>query len=132
MSFSDYWENNILDHVTGNNSYTAPTAIWAALSKADPLDDNSGLDEPNSTAGYARVETSAGYWNTASGGVVTNSAKITFPEATSAQGTVSDFALLDQSSGGNQLAHGALDTSKTIASGDTPEFGLGDLSIKLD
>ncbi|MBN2315450.1 MAG: hypothetical protein JXM79_16085 [Sedimentisphaerales bacterium] len=55
-SFSDYWEDKILDHIFGKVNYTPPT-IYVALSTSDPLDDASGLTEPTGNA-YARVETS--------------------------------------------------------------------------
>ena len=44
-SFSNYWENKILNHIFGKSSYTPP-AIYVGLSTADPLDNASGLAEP--------------------------------------------------------------------------------------
>lgn len=129
-SFSDYWENEILDHLFGNGSYTPPT-IYLALSTADPGDDGTGLSEPSGN-GYARAVTAASDWNAASGGALDNANVIEFPEATGAWGTITHFALLDAASGGNLLAHGALSQSKTIASGDTARFAAGDLEINLD
>ena len=129
-SFSDYWENEILDHLFGKGSYTPPT-IYLALSAADPGDDGAGLSEPSGN-GYARAATAASDWNAASGGALDNADVIEFPEATGAWGTVTHFALLDAASGGNLLAHGTLSQSKTIASGDTARFVAGDLEINLD
>lgn len=129
-SFSDYWENEILDHIFGKGSYTPPT-IYVALSTADPTDDGSGLSEPSSS-GYARKQTSASDWNAASGGALDNANEIAFNEATGSWGTVTHFALMDAASGGNMLAHGALSQSKTIGSGDTAKFAAGDLDVSLD
>ena len=129
-SFSDYWENEILDHLFSKGSYTPPT-IYLALSAADPGDDGAGLSEPSGN-GYARAATAASDWNAASGGALDNADVIEFPEATGAWGTVTHFALLDAASGGNLLAHGTLSQSKTIASGDTARFAAGDLEISLD
>jgi hypothetical protein len=129
-SFSDHWENEILDHLFGKGNYTAPT-IYVGLSTADPGDDGTGLSEP-SGSGYARVVTSASDWNVASGGALDNANAIEFAEATGSWGTVTHFALFDASSGGNLLAHGALTQSKTIASGDTGQFAVGDLDVSLD
>jgi hypothetical protein len=129
-SFSDYWENEILDHIFGKGSYTPPT-IYIGLSTADPLDNGSGLAEPTGN-GYARVQTTAADWNAAAGGALDNVNDITFPQATGSWGTITHFALFDTASGGNTLAHGALSASKTIGSGDTAKFAAGDLDVSLD
>jgi hypothetical protein len=129
-SFSDYWENEILDHVFGKGSYTPPT-IYVALSTADPTDDGSGLSEPSGNA-YARKQTSAGDWNAASGGALDNANEIAFNEATGSWGTITHFALMDAASGGNMLAHGPLSQSKTVGTGDTAKFAAGDLDVSLD
>jgi hypothetical protein len=129
-SFSDYWENEILDHLFGKGNYTPPT-IYVGLSTAEPGDDGSGLSEPSGD-GYARVQTSGSDWNAASGGQLDNANDITFPEATGSWGTVTHFALFDAASGGSMLAHGSLSGSKAIGSGDTARFAAGDLDVSLD
>ena len=40
-SFSNYWENELLDHLFGKGSYTPPT-IYVGLSTTDPGDDGAG------------------------------------------------------------------------------------------
>jgi len=129
-SFADYWENEILDHLFGKGSYTAPT-IYVGLSTADPTDDASGLAEPSGNS-YARVATAGADWNVASGGAIANANDITFPEATGSWGTITHFAIFDAASAGNMLAHGALNVSKSISSGDTAKFAAGDLDVTLD
>ena len=128
--FSNYWENKILDHLFGKGSYTPPT-IHVALSTADPLDDSSGMGEPSGN-GYARAETSASDWSTSSGGAVCNASNISFPTAGGSWGTITHFALFDSATGGNMLAHGALDQPKVIGASDTGKFDAGDLEIGLD
>jgi hypothetical protein len=129
-SFADYWENEILDHLFGKGSYTPPT-IYVGLSTADPTDDASGLAEPSGNS-YARVATASADWNVASGGAIANVNDITFPEATGSWGTITHFAIFDAASAGNMLAHGALNVSKSISSGDTAKFAAGDLDVTLD
>ncbi len=129
-NFSNYLEVELLDHVFGKGSYSAPT-IYVALSTADPLDDGSGLAEPSGN-GYARVQTAGTDWNAASGGAIDNSGPIMFNEATGAWGNITHFALFDAASGGNMLVHGALGMSKTFNSGDTAAFAAGDLDVSLD
>jgi hypothetical protein len=128
--FSDYWENKILDHIFGKGSYTPPT-IYVGLSTADPTDDGSGLAEPSGNA-YARVQTSASDWNTASNGSLENASDIIFDQATGSWGTITHFALFDAATAGNLLAHGALSQSKAIGDSDTARFEAGDLDINLD
>jgi len=128
--FSDYWENKILDHIFGNGSYTPPT-IYVGLSTADPIDSGSGLAEPSGN-GYARVQTSASDWNTASNGSLNNVGNITFAQATGNWGTITHFAMFDAAMAGNMLAHGALSQSKSIGESDTARFEAGDLNISLD
>ncbi len=129
-SFSNYWENEVLDHLFGKGVYTPPT-IYVALSAADPGEDGSGLDEPESN-GYARIATAADDWNNASGGLLDNAVTIEFSAATGDWGTMTHFALLDAAATGNLLAHGALTQAKTVNAGDRAEFPPGDLEVTLD
>ena len=129
-SFSNYLEDELLDHIFGKGSYAPPT-IYVALSTADPLDDGSGLAEP-SGGGYARVQTAGTDWNAASAGAIDNANAITFNEATSSWGIITHFALMGATSGGNMQVHGVLSESKSIGSGDTAEFAAGDLDVSLD
>ena len=129
-SFSDHWENQILDHVFGKGSYTPP-AIYIGLSTADPGDAGTGMSEPSDN-GYVRAQTSADDWSSASAGSLDNASLIEFGEATGAWGTVTHFALFDAAAAGNMLAHGTLTQAKTIGSGDTARFAAGDLNISLD
>lgn len=129
-SFTNYWENEILDHIFGKRSYT-PHTIYMGLSTADPLDDASGLAEPSGN-GYARVQTSTSDWNAASSGSLDNANNITFAQATGDWGTITHFALFDAATGSNMLAHGALIYSKAVDSSDTVGFEAGDLDISLD
>ncbi len=128
--FSDYRENKILGHVFGKGSYAPPT-IHVALSTADPLDDASGLAEPSGN-GHARVETSASDWSPASGGALSNAGQITFGAAAGSWGTITHFVLFDAATGGNMLAHGALNQPKAIGISNTARFKAGDLGIGLD
>lgn len=129
-SFSDYWENEILDHIFGKGSYTPPT-IYVGLSTADPTDSGAGLAEPSGN-GYARVQTSALDWNAAANGSLNNAGNITFAQATGNWGTITHFALFDAATAGNMLAHGALSQSKLVSESDTARFEAGDLQISLD
>ena len=127
MSFSDFWETEILDHVFGIGSYTAPST-YVGLSTANPLDDASALAEPAAGA-YARVEVTA--WSR-SGSEVDNDSAITFPTATDSWGTVTYGCLFDADSSGNLLLSFALDASKAVVNGDTVNFAAGQFNVTLD
>jgi len=129
-SFSDYWENKILDHIFGKGNYTPPT-IYVGLSTADPTDAGPGLTEPNGN-GYTRVQTFASDWSAAANGTLDNAGNITFTQATGNWGTITHFALFNAATAGNMLAHGALSQSKSISESDTARFEAGDLNISLD
>ena len=124
---SNYLENNLLDHVLRGTSYTSPTTVFVGLYTSDPGDDNSGAE---CTGGaYARQTLSV---TTASGGIVTSSADVTFPQATDNWGTISHIGLLDAVTAGNLLMHTPLTTSKTIELGDIFKVPLGNLTATLD
>ena len=124
---SNYLENALLDHVLRSTSYTSPTTVYVGLYTSDPGDDNSGTE---CTGGaYARQELSV---TTASAGVVTSSADVTFPQATDDWGTISHIGILDAVSSGNLLMHTELTTSKTISTGDVLKISTGSLTASLD
>lgn len=124
---SDYLENKLLDHVLRGTSYTSPTTVYMGLYTSDPGDDNSGTEV--SGGSYARQAVSV---TTASGGIVTSSADITFPQATGSWGTISHIGLLDAVTSGNLLMHTPLTTSKAIDTGDIFKVAAGSLTAELD
>lgn len=125
--FSNYLENKILDHVLRNVSYTSPTTVYMGLYTSNPDEGNTGTEISGS--GYARQVVSV---TTASGGIVTSSADITFPQATASWGTISHIALLDAITAGNMLMYTALTTSKVIDADDILKVSTGSLTVTLD
>lgn len=126
MSFSNYLETELLDHVFANNAYTSPTTVYVSLHTANPDEDASGAEV--SGGSYARV---AGTF-TVSGNTATTSAAVEFATATASWGTITHVGVWDASSAGNMLAYAALTASKAIASGDVFRIPTGDLDITLD
>lgn len=134
-AFSDFLENELLDHILRNEAYTPPTSVWIALHTAD-----NGLEAGTITAevtggAYARIEVggaSGRSFALAAAGLTDNEQDITFVTATANWGTVTHMSIMDASTAGNVLFHGALTLSKTINNGDTFKFNLGDLDVSLD
>ena len=111
---------------------TKPTNLFVALHTADPTDAGTGTEV--SGGSYARVQRNPldANWTAASAtdGITTNAADITFPAPTANWGVVTHVAVWDASTGGNLIGHVALTTPKTVNNGDAaPKFLAGSLSI---
>jgi hypothetical protein len=125
---SNYLENALLNGTLNGTTYTAPTTVYVSLWTSNPNDDGSGTEV--SGGSYARVAVS---FATASGtsGQVLNDAVVEFATATAGWGVVGWIGINDAASGGNLLYHTALDTAKTIDSGDIFKIATGNLSVTL-
>lgn len=128
MSFSNYLETELLDHVFTNSAYTAPSTLYLALHTASPAEDGSGAEVSTSGTAYARQTVTF----TVSGNTATTSAAVEYPTATANFGTVTHVGVWDASTAGNLIAYAALTTSKTIETGDVFRVPAGDLDITLD
>lgn len=129
MSFTNYLEDKVLEHVFGGNAYTAPSTLYIGLFTAAPSDTGGGTEV--SGGSYARK--SAAF--TVSGTNPTqasNSADVDFPTATADWGTVTHIGVYDALTGGNLLAYASATTSKAITTGDVLRISTGDLDIELD
>lgn len=131
-AFSDYLENELLDHILKGLTYTAPTSVWIALYTAAPSDAGGGTEVTGGS--YARFEVDFSTYNftAASGGATSNNEDWEFPTATGSWGTVSHFGIFDAVSGGNLLFHAALTTPRAVATDETIRFKAGDLDVSLD
>lgn len=131
-SFSDYLENELLDHIFKTGAFTVPTNLYLALSTSDPLDSSTGITEPSSTLGYARLIHNT--WDVAAAGATENTGAITFAAATGNWGSITHVAIFDSltsTGSNNMLVHADLDTAKSVNSGDTAEFAAGAMDITL-
>jgi hypothetical protein len=133
MSFTNFLENELLDHVFGNSAYGAPGNLHIALSTTPPNDDGTNFTEPVGGA-YVRVSTvnNLTNWPAAVAGSKSNGTAIAFPEATLNWGTITHFGIYDAGVGGNLLGKGALTVSRTIEIGDVAQFNIGQIAITLD
>ena len=139
-SFNNFLERALLDHVWGDDSYTAPNPIWVGLSTTAIAEDGSGITEP--TDGYERQSVvnnltnfPAASTDGADETVKTNGEPIEFPTATGNWGEVTHFFFANDDAGavGEEiLAYGVLDTAKTIQDGDTATFAVDAIEIYLD
>ena len=123
---SNYLENALINATLRNTSYTSPAAVYISLHTADPTDAGSGTE----VSGNAYIRQSATF-GAPSNGVSTTTADITFPQATASWGTIGWIAIWDASTTGNMLYHTALDTSKSIDTGDIFKIASGSLTVTL-
>jgi len=128
MSFSNYLETEILDHVFSGNAYTAPSTLYLSLHTANPDEDGSGTEVSTSGTAYARTTITF----TTSGNTASNDSAVEFATATANFGTVTHVGVWDASTSGNLLCYASLSSSKTIETGDVFRVPAGDLDITLD
>lgn len=134
-AFSDFLENELLDHILRNASWTPPTSVWiAAFTAVTGLESNSPSAEVSGGA-YARLEVGGGSgrsFTVAASGATTNTETWSFAQATAGWGTVTHVAVMDASTAGNVLFWNALTVAKEITTGDTLTFNAGDFDVALD
>ena len=122
MSISNYAELKILDHTTGQASWTAPSTVYVKLHTGDPGEDGTSNAATNTTR-------QAVSWNAASSGSISTSVTITWTNVSTTE-TYTHWTLWDNASAGNCLWIGALNASAAVSAGDN--FEITALSLSLD
>jgi hypothetical protein len=125
-ALSNYLENALINATLRNTGYTSPAIVYVGLFTADPTDAGSGAEVTGGS--YSRKAITFG---APSNGVSVNSAAVEFDQATANWGTVTHFGILDASTSGNLLYHGALTASKVIDDGDVFKFAISAVSVTL-
>jgi hypothetical protein len=116
MSFSNYLEAELLDHLFGKGSYAPPT-IYVGLSAGAPTETGTSSEasgDPTQTQ---------------------NATELVFPEATadwSSGSNMTHAVLYDAATAGNLLAYGTLSTPKAVTLGSTAKFAVGSITVELD
>ena len=127
MSFTDYLEEKILDHVFRNTAYTSPTTVYLGLLSAAPTDSSSGTELSGN--GYARQATA---FDAFSGGKsITNTSDETFTASGGSWSTITHFGVYDASTAGNLLAYGQIGPNVTLADTESFVAEAGKLVIEL-
>lgn len=123
---SDFLENELLDHVLRNSSYTPPTTVYIGLYTTAPTDAGGGTEV--SGGSYARQSVA---FNAASGGATANTSDINFPVATANWGTIVAVGLFDASTAGNLLYWNTI-TSVPINDTEQLRFLAGEIDVTED
>lgn len=135
-SITNWMANELLDHVLNGAgaAYTPPATVYVALCLSDPGDtatDLGGGVECANASAYARTAIA---WTAAASRVLDQNGLIDFPTASGGGwGTVTHWALCDTDTwnGGNCMAHGALNESKTINDGNDPDIGDSAIDVTI-
>ena len=126
MSFTNFLETEILDHVFAGAAYTAPSTKYIGLFTAAPGETGGGTEVSGSA--YARQTMAF----STSGDTTSNSAAVEFPTATGSWGTITHVGIFDAVSSGNLMVYATLTASKAITTGDVFRVPSGDLDITLN
>tara|TARA_R110000772_G_C13222365_1_gene431983 strand:- start:491 stop:919 length:429 start_codon:yes stop_codon:yes gene_type:complete len=132
-----YLEHALLQFLFKNNSESFTTlgdSIYVGLATAVSDAEAGSLTEATFGA-YARQQVAASGWTVPSVGVdtqtATNAGNVEWSASTGTSNTITHAFIADASSSGNILFVGALDTSKTVETGDIFRINTGNLSIEL-
>lgn len=120
---SNYAENALINALLRNTAYTSPATVYLALFTSATSDGAAGTEVTG--GGYARQAVTFG---APSDGASSNTGAVSF---TMPAATVTHAAIMDASTAGNMLFHGALSASKTTTSGQTLTFAIGDITATL-
>jgi hypothetical protein len=126
MSFTNFLETEILDHVFAGAAYTAPSTKYIGLFTAAPGETGGGTEVSGSA--YARQSMAF----STSGDTTSNSSAVEFPTATGSWGTITHVGIFDAVSSGNLMVYATLTASKAITTGDVFRVPSGDLDITLN
>jgi hypothetical protein len=127
-AMTDYTEQLLANWLLRpGESVTRPANLYLALHTTDPGESAPPAGETAYT-GYARQAVTFNA-PAAGTGVIENSNTVVFGANTGGGVTITHWAIFDSLSGGNCLAKGALNTSKTIDTSDVPSFPAGALRL---
>ena len=139
MAFSQYFATQVLSWVKGAPFPTALSNVYISLHSADPGVAGTNADETaaiTNSANRTTIASSAlGAVSGASGGgfEITNTGvvQLTTSANNSNAITVTHFGVWDAASGGNFLASGQLTSSVDVELGDTVQFNIGAMAVRV-
>lgn len=136
MSFTNYLEEKVLQHVFATPAYTPPTGRYVALFTAAPGEPGGGTE----VTGGAYVRQAATFTVDPAYEIAPNvfimaaytNADVEFPTATAEWGVITHVALFDAPTGGNMLVYAQLAAARTITVGDIFRIPVENLIFSLD
>lgn len=139
MAFSQYFATQVLSWVKGSPFPTALSNVYISLHSSDPGTAGTNGDVTNTiTSSTNRTSISSAALSTvagASGGgfEITNTGvvQLTTSATNVSPITVTHFGVWDAASGGNFLASGALTSTVDVELGDTVQFNIGAMAVRV-
>lgn len=132
MSFTNYTEQQVLNALFRNQSFTPPSTVYLALFTTQPTETLDGTEVSGGNYSRQAVTFSAPTAGTDGYSEIANSASITFPIATQDWGSVSYAGIYDAQTGGNLINYSAFDQPKDITTNDQFIIDIGNLKIQLN
>ena len=139
MAFSQYLASQILNWVKGTTFASSLSNVFISIHTGDPGTAGTANDTTSNVTGTAnrRSVSSAAFSavGSAPGGgfqiTNTGTVQLTTSAANSTPVTVTHFGIWDAQTGGNFLASGSLTTSVSIQNGDTVQFNIGAMAVRV-
>lgn len=119
---SAYLDDEILDAIFNNSTFTVGANLYLALYTTNPTAANTGTEVTGGS--YARQAAS---FAASSGGAITTDADITFTNLPSA--TITHYGILDALTGGNLIVYGQLPVTIIANSGDDVTISAGNIDF---
>lgn len=120
----DVIENQLLDALFGNASFSVTGDIKLALMTANGDDASAGTEVTGGS--YARQTI---VFDSAASGATQNTSAISFTGMPAV--TVVGIEIYDSAGSPKRLMYGALTTSRTVTAGDTVQFAIGAIDVTL-
>jgi len=139
MAFSTYLADRVLNWFKGTTFAAALSNVFISIHTADPGATGGSADVTATVTGSANRTTVASSAFTAAGNAsgggreITNTGvvQITTNAANVATQTITHFGVWDAATGGNFLASGTLTTPVGVQTGDTVQFNIGAMAIRV-
>lgn len=125
MPKSTYLNDNFINVALRNTVFTSPVTVHCALYTVTPGIGGGGTEVAGGN--YSRQVVT---FIAPTSGVTSNDADVNFPVATADYGTITSFALLDSSSGGNLLYFGNLSAPRLVLTNDQVRFPQNQLIVQ--
>lgn len=129
-AMTNYLADAILNHTLRHVAYTSPTTVYLALFTADPTRAGTQTNEV-SGGSYARTAIAFGAPSDSGSAEEVKNTIVNFTTPTADWGVVTHWGIMDATTAGNMLYHGALGASKTIQNGDPVSAAANAVTVDL-
>ena len=127
-SFTDFLENEIMDHIFESGVYVPTAGVEVALWVGDPTDTGAGGTE----AVYTNYTRKAIAFDAAAGRLINQTSQVDFPQSgVSGQAGITHYGVFE-SGAGSMLAHGQLSGTVNVVQGNTPSIAAGEIDISVN